>query len=795
MNILEIPPGAPGTLPKWTSSAKIGVGTAMTGDSNIWFTLSHGIINEVYFPHVDIANIRDMEFVVTDGKNFFSEEKRDTLHEYELLKDGVPAYKLTNTCLHQKYRITKTVISDPRRNVLLQHIEFFPLEGKLSDYKIFAMLAPHIYNAGAGNHGWCGEYKGVPALFAERSGIHLSMMCSTPFIGMNCGYVGISDSWHDLLANKKMTKSYREAENGNIALCAEIPLAECGGRFTLGLGFGYTSEEAGLQTRTALSREFDWPLEEYVQGWDLVQEQFMDLSKVDKEGGSLFRISTAVLKTHEGKHFSGSVIASLSIPWGSTKGDHDLGGYHLIWPRDQVQTALAFLAAGDLESAREALLFLMCTQENDGRWAQCMWENGCAYWRGLQLDETALPILLADHLKRVDFLKGIDPWQMVKKAAIFLINNGPSTQQDRWEENGGYTPFTIATQIAALLCAADFFEGQNFVAEAAYLREVADFWYDRIDSWMYVENTALCKKFSVDGYYVRIRPTDPAGEHSADSKILIRNRPEGQNTYPFYHIVSVDALALVRYGLRKADDLRMLNTIKVIDGLLLTETPKGPVWHRYNEDGYGEHDDGTPFNGTGHGRGWPLLCGERAHYELERGNRAQAIHLLRAYARFGGAGGMISEQVWDLDDLPEKKLYKGHSAGSAKPLVWAHAEYVTLLRSIRDGKVFNRPLQTEKRYLLEGVKAKCHIWRFDQRIQKIPKGMKLRIQTHKAACLHWSADKWETVRDDSLEGNKLGIYYIDLPVEGLAKGAEIAFTFFWSDSKQWEGADFCVNVI
>lgn len=795
MSMQEFPPGAPGILPRWTSSAKIGVGTAMTGDSNVWFTLSHGIINEVYYPHVDVANIRDFEFIVTDGKGFFSEEKRDTVHEYAVVKDGVPAYKLINTCVEKRYRIEKTIFTDPRRNVLLQYSEFIPLIGRLEDYHVYALIAPHICNAGGGNHGWAGDYKGIPALFAERNGINLAMMCNIPFMGMSCSYVGPHDAWHDLEANKLMTKFYRDAADGNISMCAEINLKASAGRFIVGIGFAYSPEAAGLLTRTALTRDYTWPLDEYVQGWELIQEQFTDLSKVDKEGGSLFRTSTAVLKTHEGKHFSGSVIASLSIPWGATKGDFELGGYHLIWPRDQVQTALALLAAGDPESAREALLFLMCTQENDGRWAQCMWENGAPYWRGLQLDETALPIILADHMKRVDFLKGMDPWPMVRKAAEFLINNGPATQQDRWEENGGYTPYTLATLIAALLCAADFFDERNLRAEADYIRDTADYWYNSLDLWMYVQKTTLAKKVGVDGYYIRIRPTDPMGELPADARVIIRNRPEGQNTFVFTDIVSVDALALVRYGLRQADDPRILNTVKVIDSVLLTQTQKGPVWHRYNEDGYGEHDDGTAFDGTGKGRGWPLLCGERAHYELEKGDHKAAIDLLRTYARFGGAGGMISEQVWDATDLPEKKLYKGHSAGSAKPLVWAHAEYISLLRSLRDGRVFNRPPQTEKRYLIDKVEGKCVIWRIDQRTAKIARGRTLRVQTHKPARLHWSDDKWDTVHDDVLKTNKLNVYYYDIPTDHLAENAEIAFTFFWDGNQQWEGANFIVKVV
>ena len=292
-------PGCPGINPKWTSSAKLGVGTAMSGDSNVWFTLSHGILNEIYYPRVDIANVRDMQFIVTDGKDFFSEEKRDTTHEIAILPGGVPAFQITNTCLEGRYQIEKTIISDPHRNVVLQEVQFIPYIGSLQDFHIYAILAPHLHNAGYDNTGWWDFYKGYPMLFAERKGISLAFASSVPFSLMNCGFVGVNDSWLDLKKNKKMTQFYQKAANGNIALAGEIDLKACGGRMVIAISFAQMPEEAGLQARAALFRDFDLALEEYVSGWQVVQSEFEDLSKIDKEAGNLFRISTAVLKTHE----------------------------------------------------------------------------------------------------------------------------------------------------------------------------------------------------------------------------------------------------------------------------------------------------------------------------------------------------------------------------------------------------------------------------------------------------------------------------------------------------------------
>ncbi len=787
-------PGRPGIAARWTSSAKIGVGTGVTEACNIWFTISHGIINEVYWPRIDVADIRDMEFIVTDGQNFFSEEKRHAVHDYQTLGDGIPAYHLTNTCNQQRYRIDKRIIADPHRSVLLQEIVFTPLQGTLKDYKLFLLLAPHLGNKGMDNSGWTGDYKGYPMLFASSKrypGLNLASSCSVPFKNMTVGYVGESDAWQDLHSNKILTHLYSNADDGNIALAAEIDLEACNGKCVVSLSFGSTPFEAGFQSRASIVRPFNNLLSEYVNQWENFQKSFDDLSQVYTEGGYLFRMSNAVLKIHEGKRLTGSVIASLSIPWGFTKGDNELGGYHLIWPRDQVQTAAALLAAGDEDGAHQALHFLMCTQEKDGHWAQCMWEDGTPYWPGLQMDETALPILLADLLRTKNSLRDIDPTEMVRKAATFILCNGPVTQEDRWEEEAGYTPFTIAVEIAALLAAADFLAEAGDLFSAEYLRETADWWNDSIERWLYVKNTALANQCGVEGYYVRVLPSERLQDSPPYSpEITLNNLSSEQNRAHYADIVCVDALALVRLGLRAPNDPRILNTIKVIDTLLKKETVRGPIWNRYNRDGYGEHEDGSPFDGTGIGRGWPLFCGERAHYELAAGNTEQAKYLLKVMASYAGVGGLLPEQIWDGPDIPEHSLFNGHSAGSAKPLVWAHAEYITLLRSIKDNEIFTQPPQTKQRYIYDRVHSAYAVWRFNHQLPFWPAGKRLRIQTESAGSVIWTVDNWQSTNQSPLIPLPIGIYYVDLPVESLPRNREVLFTFFWQQSQNWEGTNF-----
>jgi len=450
-------PGWPGIPPRWTSSAKSGIGTALNQHSRIWFTLSHGILNEVYYPRVDMACTRDMGLIVTDGKSFFSEEKRHCRFENVAIEPGVPVYRLTNSELQGRYRIEKEVLTDPYRNVVLQKIRFVPLQGKLADYRLYALLSPHLANFGADNTGWIGEYKGSATLFAEREGTALALACSAPWLKMSVGFVGYSDGWQDLSQNYQMTWEYTRAEKGNVALTGEIDLAACGGEFVLALGLGHTWSEAAQQARSSLLESYEELREHYVRQWSAWQNNLHKLDDPERER-DLYRASVAVLRSHESKDFLGGVIASLSIPWGFNKGDEDLGGYHLVWPRDLVETAFGFLAAGACSDALRILRYLEATQEADGHWAQNMWLDGMPYWAGLQMDEAAFPILLFDVLRREEAADVADAkrwWVMVRRSAAFVVRNGPVTMQDRWEEDAGYSPFTLAVEIAGLLAAAD----------------------------------------------------------------------------------------------------------------------------------------------------------------------------------------------------------------------------------------------------------------------------------------------------------------------------------------------------
>ncbi|MDB6062029.1 MAG: glucan 1,4-alpha-glucosidase [Verrucomicrobiaceae bacterium] len=815
-------PGAPGIPPRWTSSAKTGVGTALTDLSRVWFTLSHGILNEIYFPRIDFACTRDFGLIVTGPDGFFSEEKRHTTHETRWLEDGLPAFELINTCVQGRYRISKRIVADPQRDVVLQQIRFEVLTGAVADYRLFALLAPHLVNGGADNSGWLDAYKGDDMLFASGDGTALALASSHGFRARSVGFVGASDGWQDLSRHGSLTSIYTRADGGNVALTGELDIKSAATEgIVLALGFGNRGNEAALRARSSLQDGFEKAFTDYVGGW---RECMRRTRPIDVPAlnfcTKLYHASVAMLLSHEPPTFPGAIIASLSIPWGFSKGDDDLGGYHLVWPRDLAETAGGLLAAGLHDEALSVLNYLQSVQESDGSWPQNMWIDGSHYWSGIQLDECAFPILLVDMLRREKCLDDISTRRylpMVRSAVAFVVRNGAATGQDRWEEDAGYSPFTLGVTIAALLAAADILDlyadeafAQNTFSMkqnaspinktatnktvANFLRETADSWNDNIEAWTYTANTQLANSVGVDGYYVRIAPLTTGSAAATDGLIAIKNRADINGDRVAKEIVSPDALALVRFGLRAADDPRILNTVKVIDHLLKIDLPNGPVWRRYNEDGYGEHADGRAFNGTGIGRGWPLLTGERAHYEIARGDKTEARHLLQAMAACASAGGLLPEQVWDADDIPERELFRGRPSGSAMPLVWAHSEYIKLVRSLLDDRVFDQPQNTVQRYLVEKKQSPLVSWRINQARQQIPAGKILRIELDRPATIHWSLDNWQTTTDSAAVDSNVGIYYFDIPSAALTIGQQIAFTFYWSDEQRWLGNNFTVDV-
>ncbi len=686
---------------RWTTGAKDGVGTSASARSSVWFTLAQGSISEVYYPTIDRANTRRVLLAVVSGDRVYIDGDDGVAPPVVApLAPWIPGYEVRVACFDDGLTLHSTIITDVDRPVVLQRVR---ITGRTDPIRVYALVEPHLDNQGEDNDGWLGDYKGLRAAFVERGSAALALLCSRSFCDGTCTFTGAEAAVADLRANHALTVHRQTAPSGDLQLAVEIDLGE-ENEFVLALGFGETPDDAAQQAGASLYEGFDVLCDRFRAEWDEEHDEREEREERDKVVARVHAVSGSMLRVHEDKMHPGATIASLAIPWGNAHGDHARGGYHYAWPRDLVEAAGASLALDRPERTRRSLLYLMSTQEHTGSWPQFMWLDGSAHGHNTQLDEVALPILLARAVADRTGLDGLEPWKMVRAAADFLVRRGPSTPQDRWEESGGYSPYTIAVEVAALLAAATFADEEGEPGLAAHLRATADDWDSSIDRWMYVTDTATARRCGVEGYYVRLAPPEAFdhGKGPAHSVPLrIPNQRRRDRDIPYEEIVSPDALALVRFGLRAADDERMVNTVTVIDAELRTETARGPVWHRYTHDGYGETPDGQPHTAWGVGRGWPLLTGERAHFEIAAGRLDAARELYRAMASQASDTGLLSEQVWDADDLPDHQLFSGRPTGSAMPLVWAHAEFLKLGRSLRDERVFDLPLETVERYAAE----------------------------------------------------------------------------------------------
>src|SRR5207249_10325222 len=680
--------GAPGIAPRWTESAKDAIGTAYSAGSTVWFTVSAGILNEVYYPTIDRPQIRDLQYLVTDGEHFFHDERRHLESRVEPLEEHALGVRLINTERAGRYRIVKEVIADPHQPCILIRTWLEGDERVLAKLRLFALLAPHLDVGGWENSGYVAE--------------------------------------------------------------------------TAGRAFGNSLHHAATTLLQSLGFPFAEHRERFIEQWERTSRHLVPLADASGDGGRLYRASHRVLLAHEDKRYPGAMIASLSIPWGETKGDDDLGGYHLGWTRDMVNSTTGLLAAGNTETPLRALIYLACSQRPDGGFHQNFWVDGEPYWRGIQLDEVAFPILLAWQLQEARALRDFDPYPMVLRAAGYLMREGPVTPQERWEENSGYSPSTLASNIAALTCAARLARERGEAVTAAFVERHADFLAGHVEAWTVTTDGSLVP--GIRRHFIRIRPVDPNDpepDEDPDRGVLtIRNRPPGERTeFPAKEVVDAGFLELVRYGILKPGQTIVEDSLRVVDATLKVETPFGPCWRRYNHDGYGQRDDGGPFDGWGRGRAWPLLTGERGHHELAAGRDVGPY--LRAMEGFATAAGLLPEQVWDAPDRPAVRMRLGRPTGSAMPLMWAHAEYVKLLRSAHEGRVFDRIPAVVERYQGAGRPQPIEVWSFKRRARAVRPEAILRIQAGGAFRLRWTADEWAVVTDTPSTSTALGIDVVD----------------------------------
>ncbi|MGK7897344.1 MAG: glucan 1,4-alpha-glucosidase [Xenococcus sp. (in: cyanobacteria)] len=781
--------GAPGAPSVWSYAAKQGIGTSYEqyvdkeyqdgGPTNtiskVWFSLAQGIVTETAYGEIDRAQIKDLQFLIT-GNDFFDEEKVATNSSVDYLDTDSagrplsPAYRIVNTDQEGKYTIEKHVFTDPDRQTLFTRVIFTANEDNITPY---ILINPHMANTGNGDVAFVFE----DSLNArEGENVYLSLKSTAPFVKTSAGYVGSSDGYTDLVNDNFMnwTYDYTDQNNpGNVAMMAQLPTLNEGqtSTFDIVVGFGSNYAEATAQTDASLNEGYESLLAKYngtgsAVGWEDYLASLSNLPamipQTGDEGKQLYA-SAFVLKTMEDKNNAGALIASLSVPWGDTvNADSFATGYRAVWPRDFYQVAMAFLALGDTETPLVAFEYLpqvQVTGNTAGNFGATGWflqkthVDGDLEWVGVQLDQTAMPIMLGWKLWQAGILSDSQIrdfyWnqntrenRLIKNAAEFLANGGqvnirypndpsgnsnifniqpPLTQQERWEEQQGYSPSTTAAIITGLVTAADIAQNAaNDPGAAAFYLSKADEFENSVDNLMFTTIGPGTPCNNPGQYFLRITP-DP--DPNNGSTIC---DPNSTICHPESNILDGGFLELVRYGIREGNDADIAETVCALDNTSLSNDSRVrydftfdgnqyPGFRRYSYDGYGERtNDGSNFSGQNsnqRGRVWPFFTGERGHYELElaKANNGGTIsgagvaQLRDLYVRgmeyFANDSFMLSEQVWDgVGSNATHNYIVGEGTNSATPLAWTHAEYIKLVKSLTDKNIWDSYEIVKARY-------------------------------------------------------------------------------------------------
>ena len=700
-------PGAPGGGASWTTGEKMALGTATAATSKVWFTVTKGVTSEVFFPRADVPNVQDMQYVVSDGSTFVDLERDATTHTVSLPTEQALEYTVTNTANSGRYRLTNTYVTDPVRSTLLLKTRFQSLDG--GAYQLYVLYNPSLAG-GAGND--TGAWDGANGALVASDGqpvfggtVASALKSSLAFSAHSTGYSGTSsDGYVDLAADRRLTNQYDTASvGGNIVQIGQVPVG-ADTTFTLALGFGANRGGAIAAANASLSAGFAAAESSYRSGWAgyLTGKPVPAAVSGDTSLRRTYRVGVMSLRAMEDKTFPGATVAGLATPWGDFVDGAALGdGYHRVWARDLYQQGTAMLAAGDAAQARRMAQWLWNRQQIT------TWTQGDGVWYGPgsfpryspvsgvsgatprqlgcceQLDQDAFAIVLAWQTGLTDAAT----WSKIKLTADHLVDFGPATPGERWEEQSGVSPSTVAAEIAGLVCAADIARRNGDTASASTYESTADAWRAALDGWTFTTTGS----FGDHRYYERI-------EHDTNpNDTFARTLEDG--TWWERDIVDGGFLDLVRLGIRPASHPNVTASLPELDAVDSVTTPSGDVyWHRYNHDSYGESQaDGTGWpagHGQRTGRAWPLLSGERGEYELAAGRSATAH--LRAMANAGNAGNLLPEQVWDRAD--QYGFTFGEPTGSAAPLAWAEAQYVRLALSIDAGRPVETPSVVAARY-------------------------------------------------------------------------------------------------
>jgi glucoamylase len=680
--------GGPGQDAHWMSAAKQGFGTANSLRSKVWFTLADGVMTEVYYPTLDVPNVQMLQLVMVAPDGKVETEQSDTDHSIKVLDNArALSFRQENRARSGAYTITKTYVSDPERSSIFVDVNFHWNAKDPCRCSLYLYYDPSLNNSGMHDSAW------VDGSWLVASDADIASALTVINFGLDeetNGYSGTSDGLTQLRRSGRITP-YLRAGNGNVLQMARVRvplgLARSTERFTFVLGFGRSSDEAIRNGQASVRKGFEAARQEYEQGWHTYVAK---LPTVEAKYRRQFSMAAMVLHALEDKTHRGATIASPSIPWGGGQSANEptISGYHAVWSRDLYQVATALDVLGDRAAANRALDYLFQVQQKaDGSFPQNTWVDGRSIGGGSQMDQVGLPLILAYQLGRTDRSTWL---RHIKPAADFIIQHGPATGQDRWEEKSGYSPATISAEIAGLVCAARIAQLHGDAQSArAYLQQ-ADSWAANVGHWTATTNG----RYGDASYYLRITENDNPND---GAKIEINS---GGGNYDEREIVDAGFLELVRLGIKGVDDPLIARSLAVVDKLIKVETPLGAAWYRYNHDAYGEQPDGKAYDGkNGKGRLWTLLSGERGEYELARGDKASARNHLDAMMAFANEGLMIPEQVWDRSESPSSVFRFGLGTGGATPLAWSMAQFIRLAMNIKAGRNLETPRIVATRYL------------------------------------------------------------------------------------------------
>jgi glucoamylase len=666
--------GAPGEKGVWTPADKHGVVTSAGTKSRVYQTLRRRTLTETYWPDLGTPAVRDLRFLVTDGRTFTQLDSR-ARGRVEPLDGRSLSYRQISTT--RRWRLTKTVWTDPQRNAVLIRTRL--VNRTKRKLKLYAILDPALSNTPDDDRaagGLVDDKRGALAFWANHEGRTIA------------GYKGTRSDPVRLLRHHRFPNQFTTPRRGNIVVAKRIP-----NRATMAIGFGRIVPKALTAALDAL--EASDSLARFDAGWHAYLEGLPPAPPsvpLDLQG--LYARSLMVMHALEDKAHRGAGVASPTMPWawGRLTIDDPSAPYHLVWARDLYQVATAQIAAGDTAGANRAVDYLFGVQQKrNGSFPQNSEVGGKPHWTSLQLDEVAFPVVLAWQLGRRDAAT----YRKVKRAADFIVRKGPKTEQERWENQDGWSPGTIAAEIAGLVCAADLARANGDTASAVRYEAKADQFQRTVEGW----TATRTGPYSPDRYYLRVTKN---GKPDTGKRYAIGDG--GPKRADQRRVVDPSFLELVRLGVKRVDDPTILNTLRVVDEQLGVPIRGRIYWHRFSYDGYGESRTGAPWDlskdnsFTTIGRAWPLFNGERGEYELLAGRPAG--DQLRAMAVTANDGLMLPEQVWDGQPPTGTRGFRdGEGTFSATPLAWTHAQFVRLAWSIQAGAPVEQPSVVACRYV------------------------------------------------------------------------------------------------